>query len=174
MWHCAVRGSTKRNRKGSIAMMMMLGFLLLICLRHIAGVNWQRNKYYYSDYSVGEYHSGSLILWPSIKIFYLNHNFNHKKATFWIAGSDRIIFPANHHLSRHSDFLQRRARIPSSFSCQLRSGNPLAQKRESEAVQIVWRFKSTTLGVWWCFYKYVNRSITWRLAHTSPIQNSRF
>lgn len=46
-----------------------------------------------------------------------------------------------------------------------------SHKNVSEAVQIVWRFKSTTLGVLWWFYKYVNRSITWRLAHTSPVQN---
>ena len=150
MWHCAVRGSTKRNRKGSIAMMMMLGFLLLICLRHIAGVNWQRNKYYYSDYSVGEYHAGSLILWPSRKIFYLNHNFNHKKATFGLLDQTVPFFQQiiTCRVIVTSFKGEHAFQAPSVVS----SGNPLAQKRESEAVQIVWSFKSTTLGVWWCFY----------------------
>lgn len=91
--HCAVRGSTEKNRKGLIARL-----LLILCLRHIAGVNWKRNKYYYSDYSVGEYHAGRVILWPSVLYCIRESQFNHEKATFWIAGSNRTISPAHHHL----------------------------------------------------------------------------
>ncbi len=114
----------------------MLRLLLLVCLQHIAG-STDNETNYYSDYSAGEYHARSLILWPSIKIekiFYLNHNLIMRQQHFGLLDQTDH-FSSTSSLVRHSNFLQRRARIPSSFSCQLRSGDPLAQKRESEAFQ---------------------------------------